>query len=187
MDTPMLETERLILRVPQIEDFERFAQLQADETATRHIGGLMTRAGAWRRFLQMPGAWSLQGYAMFSVIDKVDGRWLGQTGPWQPEGWPGTEVGWSFHPDAWGRGYATEATVAAIDWAFANLGWAEVIHCIDPDNIASQNLAKRLGSRNLRPGRLPAPFEDARIDIWGQTREQWTANRESVIHRGGNA
>ena len=33
---------------------------------------------------------------MFSVIEKDSGRWIGRIGPWQPEGWPGTEVGWSL-------------------------------------------------------------------------------------------
>ena len=45
-------------------------------------------------------------------------------GPWSPEGWPGTEVGWSFLREAGGKGYATEAATAAIDWAFDALGWA---------------------------------------------------------------
>jgi RimJ/RimL family protein N-acetyltransferase len=172
-----IETRRLVLRVPKIEDFDRYAELQADEDAVRFIGGPMTRAAAWRRFLQMPGAWQVQGFAMFSVIEKSTGLWLGQLGPWQPEGWPGTEVGWAFHRDAWGKGYASEAGVAAIDWAFENLRWSETIHCIDPDNAASQKLAERLGSRKLRPGRLPPPFEEHPIDIWGQTREQWLARR----------
>lgn len=174
---PTLETERLILRVQCLEDFERFAELRADEEASRHIGGLMTRAAAWRRFLEMPGAWAVQGFAMFSVVEKASGKWIGNIGPWQPDGWPGTEIGWALHRDAWGKGYALEAAAAAIDWAFANLGWIEVIHSIDLDNVASQKLAQRLGSRNRGRGRLPAPFEDVEIDIWGQTREEWFARR----------
>lgn len=170
-----LETERLILRMPRMQDFERYAEMLADQDAARYIGGHLPRAAAWRRFLQMPGAWVVQGFAMFSVEEKGTGRWLGQTGPWKPEGWPGNEVGWSFHPDAWGRGYAAEAATAAIDWAFDTLGWDSVIHCIDPANVASQKLAQRLGSRNRGPGRLPAPFEDAPIEIWGQSREEWRA------------
>lgn len=175
-----LETERLILRVPRIEDFDRYAELLADEQAARYIGGHLPRAAAWRRFLQMPGAWVVQGFAMFSVEEKASGRWLGQAGPWRPEGWPGNEVGWSFHPDAWGRGYALEAATAAIDWAFDTLGWESVIHCIDPANVPSQKLAQRLGSTNQGPGRLPPPYEDAPTDIWGQTRAQWKARRSAA-------
>lgn len=174
---PRIETDRLILRLPRAEDFERYAELLGDPEAARYIGGQLPRSAAWRRFLQMPGAWVVQGFAMFSVVEKTSGRWLGQAGPWRPDGWPGNEVGWSFHPDAWGRGYATEAAVAALDWAFANLDWDDVIHCIDPDNAASQRLAARLGSRNLGPGKMPPPYEDAPNEIWGQTREQWLARR----------
>jgi RimJ/RimL family protein N-acetyltransferase len=170
---PRLETERLILRVPEAGDFERFAEMLADEPAARHIGGVTPRAAAWRRFLQMPGAWLVQGFAMFSVIDKQSGRWLGHAGPWKPEGWPGTEVGWSFHPDAWGQGYALEAADAAIDFSFKELGWSEVIHSIAPDNAASIRLAERLGSRLRGVGKLPEPYADVRVDIWAQSREQW--------------
>ncbi|HOU65585.1 MAG TPA: GNAT family N-acetyltransferase, partial [Thermomonas sp.] len=109
------------------------------------------------------------------------GNWIGNIGPWKPEGWPGTEVGWALHRDAWGKGYALEAATAAIDWAFAELGWTEVIHSIDLDNTASQALAQRLGSRNRGRGSLPPPFQDVVIDIWGQTREEWVARRKGSV------
>ena len=175
---PVLETERLILRVPRIEDFERYTEFFAHESS-RIIGGPHARGDAWRRFLQMPGAWTLQGFAMFSVIEKCSGRWIGQAGPWRPDGWPGTEVGYAFHQDAHGRGYCTEACVAAVDWAFDTLGWTEVIHCISPENKASQRVAQRLGSRNRGPGRLPPPLDAHAVDIWGQSAAEWRS-REAV-------
>lgn len=173
-----IETERLILRQPRIEDFERYAELLGNEAAARYIGGQLSRSAAWRRFLQMPGAWAVQGFAMFSVVDKTTGRWLGQAGPWRPDGWPGNEVGWSFHPDVWGKGYATEAASAALDWAFEHLGWDSVIHCIDPDNAPSKRLAARLGSRHQGSARMPPPYEDLPTELWGQTREERRDRRQ---------
>ena len=56
-----VETERLLLRVPVISDFDRYAEFFADESS-RIIGGPHARGDAWRRFLQMPGAWMVQGF-----------------------------------------------------------------------------------------------------------------------------
>ena len=88
-----------------------------------------------------------------------------------------SEIGYWLGRPWWGEGYATEAAVAAIDWAFAQLGWDDIIHCIDPANAASQALARRLGSCNRGPVVLPAPYESAPSDAWGQTRAEWMANR----------
>ena len=174
---PILETERLLLRVQQAGDFERYAEMLAHPSSL-HIGGPLLRHVAWRRFLQMPGAWVLQGFAMFSVVEKSSGRWMGQAGPWCPDGWPGTEVGYSFHMDARGKGYATEACAAAMDYAFDTLGWDEVIHSISPENTASQTVAQRLGSRNRGPGKLPPPLDVHAIEIWAQPRAEWAENRK---------
>ena len=140
-ELPQLETARLLLRPPQLQDFERWAEFAADPVATRFLGGAQPRPMAWRAMMTMAGSWALAGFAMFSVIEKASGRWIGRLGPWQPEGWPGTEVGWSLHPEAWGKGYATEGATAAMDYAFDVLGWDEVIHCIDPDNVPSPRRA----------------------------------------------
>ena len=174
---PTLETVRLILRPPEAQDLDGFAELAADEEAARFIGGVQSRAMAWRNLCVMAGSWATQGFAMFSVIEKGSGRWVGRIGPWMPEGWPGTEVGWGLLRSAWGQGYAVEAAAVAIDWAFDHLGWTEVIHCIAPENLNSAGVAQRLGSVKRGPGRLPAPLDEVEIDLWGQTREQWRARR----------
>ena len=149
----------------------------ADAEASRFIGGPQPRSVAWRGLLQVAGAWAIQGFSMFSVIEQASGRWIGRLGPWFPEGWPGPEVGWAIVPEAQGRGYATEGAAAAMDWAFDHLGWDRAVHTIEPENTASQALARRLGSRNLGPGRMPAPYAATHVDIWGQSRDDWRARR----------
>ena len=162
--TPTLETARLILRPPIQEDLDAWAAFAADEEAAKYIGGAQPRGGAWRGLATMRGSWALLGFGMFSVIEKASGRWIGRLGPWQPEGWPG-------------KGYATEGAAASIDWAIDTLGWTDVIHCIDPDNTPSQQVAKRLGAVNRGPGKLPAPYENAPVDLWGRTAAEWKARR----------
>jgi len=100
----------------------------------RFLGGVQDRATAWRTMCGMAGAWIVRGFSMFSVIERASGRWIGRVGPWQPEGWPGTEVGWGILPEFAGQGLAREAAVAAIDYAVDTLGWSDVIHTIHPDN-----------------------------------------------------
>ena len=172
-----LETPRLLLRLPRRDDYEAWAAFGADEEATRFIGGMQARSPAWRSLAATLGSWHLQGFGMFSVIEKATGRWIGRVGPWQPEGWPGTEVGYSLARPAWGRGYATEAAAACIDWAVEHLGWTDIIQTIAPDNAASQAVARRLGASLRGPCRLPAPYENQPSQLWGQTREQWRKNR----------
>ncbi|CAN5325921.1 GNAT family N-acetyltransferase [soil metagenome] len=171
---PTLETARLILRPTALEDFDPWAAFMADEVS-RFVGGPQARPVVWRGLMSMAGSWTLNGYGMFSVLDKQTGEWLGRIGPWVPEGWPGTEVGWGVVSAAQGKGIATEAAIAAIDWAFDHLGWTDVIHTIDPKNAPSQGVAKKLGSTVLRQARMPEPFSDMELDVWGQSREQWRA------------
>lgn len=72
--------------------------------------------------MQVAGSWSLLGFGMFSVLERDTGRWVGRVGPLHPDGWPGDEVGWGIARGAWGRGYATEAAAAAMEWSFDILG-----------------------------------------------------------------
>lgn len=176
MREPWLETARLILRPTHFEDFEGWAAVMADEESARFIGGCQSRSAAWRGFITMLSAWRVQGFGMFSVLDRRTLQWLGRVGPWRPQRWPGNEIGWNIVRECWGRGYATEAAAASIDWAFEHLGWSDIIHCIDPANFMSQRVAVKLGSCNRGRIQLPEPYGDSVVEAWGQTREQWHAS-----------
>lgn len=180
---PLITTERLILRPPVAEDFDAYADYVADPVAMEMIGGAQVRAVAWRSFMAYAGAWATTGVSMFFVFERDDdeseGRFVGRIGPWAPEGWPGNEVGWGLRTDAHGKGYAMEAAIACMDFAFEELGWEEVIHTIDPKNTASQNVARKLGSHNLGECLLPAPIDKV-VDRWGQSRSQWMDRRAEL-------
>lgn len=173
---PVIETERLVLSPPRPEHFDAFAAMLADPEVMATLGGVQTRAVAWRMFCGYAGAWALYGFSMFMAHRRDTGGFVGRVGPLRPEGWPGTEVGWGVTREAQGRGYAYEAAVAALDFAFDQLGWEEAIHCIAPGNARSEALARRLGSTVLREAVLPDPINRP-TTVWGQTRAAWRARR----------
>ncbi|KQS03252.1 acetyltransferase [Sphingomonas sp. Leaf357] len=174
---PVLHTERLILRPLSGEDLEDWVAFHADPVTMEFLGGVQERSAAWRGLCAMRGSWDIAGFAMFALIERSSGRWIGRVGPWQPDGWPGTEIGWGVARAFAGRGYAHEAAVATMDYAVDVLGWSDIIHTIHPDNAGSIALAKRLGSENRGPTRLPPPMGDFRVDAWGQSADAWRARR----------
>lgn len=144
---PTLETERLVLRAPRIEDFDPLLAFMATERSI-HVGGPLTHPNKlWPRFSNVAGQWVLRGYGSFIIEDKITGDVIGITGAWHPTTWPEREIGWSiWNPDYEGRGIAFEAADAALDYAFGTLGWDTAVSYIDPDNTRSVALAKRLGA-----------------------------------------
>jgi RimJ/RimL family protein N-acetyltransferase len=177
MTPPIIETERLILRPVMAEDFEPLCAMMADAEVARFIGGVQAPSMVWRSLCALRGAWDIRGYSMFSIIEKASGQWLGRMGPWYPEGWPGPEVGWGLIAAAQGKGYATESASAVMDYCVGTLGWREIIHCIDKDNLASIKVAERLGSFWLREAIAPEPIKDVVWQLYGQSADDWRARR----------
>ena len=165
-----IETPRLILREIDMErDFEPWAAAHADEETVRYLGGrVMNRAQVWRSMASIIGHWQIRGYGFFSVENRETGEWVGHVGPWYPEGWPAPEVGWTLSPDHRGRGYATEAARASVEYAFSELGWPQVIHVIMEGNEPSIALAKRIGSTLVGEQQGLPGVTDQRVFIYGQ-------------------
>lgn len=175
-EPPALWTERLQLRPVQAEDFDGWVRFFADPRATAHLGGTRSAALAWRHFTAMAGAWAIQGFGAFSLLDRSSGRWLGWSGPWHPPGWPAGEVGWCLLPEAGDRATPPKRR-AVIDWVFEALAWPEMVHLIPPDNPASQRLAGRLGAPQQGLFTMPPPFAGEQVELWRQHRADWTARR----------
>jgi RimJ/RimL family protein N-acetyltransferase len=94
---------------------------------------------------------------------------VGRAGLWQPEGWPGLEVGWVLGRRWWGHGFATEAARAALDHAFCSLDARRVISLIHPENGRSIRVAERLGERYERRVELSRTVHH----LYGIERESW--------------
>lgn len=170
--TPIIETERLILREIDIEaDLDMWHDMMSDEETVRYIGGqTMCRAGSWRQMATMIGHQAVRGYGFWSVVEKSSGDWVGRVGPWNPVGWPEPEVGWTIHKNYRGKGYAKESAKACVEYCFNTLGWNRIIHVIDLDNVGSIKVAEAIGSREMyKIDKLP-PFEVDNCWAWGQER-----------------
>jgi RimJ/RimL family protein N-acetyltransferase len=169
--SPVLVTDRLVLRAPVLADFEAYAGFMAAPRANL-VGGPMGRAQAWRYFGHHVGHWALRGFGSFFMDPRAGGTALGMIMAWQPEGYPEREVGWClFHDAAEGQGHATEAASAVLAHVFRDLGWGTAVSYIAPENAASIRLAERLGAR-LDPDALQADPADPDL-IYRHRREDW--------------
>jgi [ribosomal protein S5]-alanine N-acetyltransferase len=87
------------------------------------------------------------GYGLLAVVYKEEDRVIGYCGLYRQDidGRLELEIGYRLHPSYWGRGIATEAAAMTRDWAFANLDREKLISIIEPENVASIAVAKKVG------------------------------------------
>ena len=139
MNIPILKTKRLILREFRESDLDAYAEMSSDGEVMRYLGTgkVLSRAESWRSMAAIIGHWYFRGYGLWAVEEQQSGEMIGRIGCWKPEGWIGLEVGWSLRRAFWGRGFATEAGLASIDFAFTKLQQSHVISLIRPDNAPS--------------------------------------------------
>ena len=149
---PLLETERLRLRPFRESDLDAQAAAMADPEVVRHLGGSpFSREDTWRKMLAAPGLWVMLGYGYWVAERREDGAYLGQIGfaDFKRDMVPGIEglpeMGWIFAPQAQGRGYATEAVLAALAWADEALKGREIVAIISHGNLASIRVAEKGG------------------------------------------
>ncbi len=165
-DTPVLTTERLILRAPQASDFEALVPFITSDRARFVGGGADKDLGvAWRVLAIFAGHWHLRGYGIFVLADRVSGRPMGSAGPWHPGDWPEQELGWTLWDAAdEGKGYAREAVIALRRHVYDDLGWPTAVSYIDDRNDRSLALAQRLGcTLDVDAAR---PQRDAPLQVW---------------------
>lgn len=145
-----VETERLRLRAHRLDDVESLLSYYSDPEVARYIPWEpWSRADAeehvQRRVLRTgidtPDA-------VLSLVVERDRRVIGDVVLWPAdETLARAEMGWAFHPDFGGQGYATEAVHALIGVAFGAYGMRRVIAQLDSRNAASARLCERIGMR----------------------------------------
>ncbi len=158
--TPVLETERLVLRAPAARDFGAWRDFFLSDRS-QHIRSVAEpdAALAWRAWAGVIGHWVMRGWGGFVITTHGSDAALGMVGPWAPINWPEFEIGWTvWTAENEGKGIMAEAARAAIDHAFSTLGWHTAVSYIAPENSRSRALAERLGAR-IDTAAAPFPGE----------------------------
>ncbi|MEM9249061.1 MAG: GNAT family N-acetyltransferase [Pseudomonadota bacterium] len=154
---PTLETERLVLRAPVYADFEPYAEINMSDRAS-YMGGPMSRRAAWQMFCTETAPWWIQGFGYWTCALKEAGDVVGFTGFNRLPVYEETEFGWQVRAGFEGRGLAFEATAAALAYARAELNFPSLVSYIDPENVRSQALARRLGA--VQDDTAPVPEDE---------------------------
>ncbi|MCB2186706.1 MAG: GNAT family N-acetyltransferase [Deltaproteobacteria bacterium] len=142
-----LETERLLLRQFQDEDWRELHEMYSDEEATRYtVGHACTEGESWRLMAAIIGHWQLRGYGPYAAVEKASGRVVGPVGFWFPNDWPSPEIKYALARKFWGQGYAREAVLAIQRAGARHLPDIALISLIHRDNLASVKLAQSVGA-----------------------------------------
>ena len=163
----ILETERLSLRELEPDDVDHLAEVLTDPVAMRHytVPFDRERVSAWIDWART--SYAEHGFGLWAVIRRSDGRFLGDCGPMlQPvEGALVPEVGYHIVRSEQGRGYATEAASACVQWVFDHTSYDSVCSLVSPDNDASRAVAAKV-------------HEAMRLIVWEKNRRRtclyWT-------------
>jgi len=155
---PTLTTDRLTLRAPVPGDFDAYAGFMA-QRRSHFVGGPLTRPAAWQAFATSLGHWVMQGFGMLVGCVRGTDTPMGLFGFHYPEGYPDCELGWQiWDQDLLRDGYAKEAGRALL----AHAPTPNLVSYIAPENVASRNLAQRLGATRDH-GAVP-PFDG--VDVY---------------------
>ena len=124
LTSPVLETDRLILRAPCMADFDHFLLFMGTERSKFVRPPEIDKELAWRAFAHVTGMWVLRGYGTFIIEERESGNPVGMTGPWHPIHWPEREIGWALWTESTeGESIAFEAAGATLNYVFKHLNW----------------------------------------------------------------
>lgn len=147
---PTLRTERLLLRRWRSRDAEPFAGLNADPLVMEHFPATLARVQSDALIERMERSFRDNGYGAWAVELPGSLELAGFVGLWPQNSrqlafTPAVEIGWRLCRAAWGRGIATEAAVACLDFGFGELGFDHVVSFTTAANKRSRAVMKRLG------------------------------------------
>lgn len=157
MSIPVLDSERLRLRGHSVTDFPACAAMWADPVVTRQLGRKpFTEEESWTRLLRYVGHWELLGFGYWVVEEKASAKFVGEVGfanykrDMESPVKQLPEIGWVLAAWAHGKGYATEAALAAIRWGDEHFSPSRTTCIVSPDNLASIRVAEKCGYRDLQ-------------------------------------
>jgi ribosomal-protein-alanine N-acetyltransferase len=143
----VLETSRLLLRKFTLKDAEALELCLGDPIAMEFYPAALDRQGVEGWIQRNLDRYERDGHGLWAMVLKDSDQVIGDCGctVQEVEGKKEVEVGCHVRRDLWGRGYATEAARACMEYGFNKLGAKGVISMIRPPNIPSRRVAEKNG------------------------------------------
>ena len=142
-----IETQRLVLRVFEDEDWTDLHKLYSDPECTKYtLQRTLTEGESWRTMATIVGHWQIRGYGPYAVEEKMTGVVIGAVGLWYPNDWPEPEIKWAISRAYWGQGYASEAARAVRDMTAEHIPELSLISLIFSENEDSKKVAIAIGT-----------------------------------------
>lgn len=143
----IFETERLLVRESTVEDVEDFYHIYQDPSITYYMEDLFEDPEQEREYMKdyIKKIYGFYGYGMWTVIQKKSGKIIGRAGLSVREGYELAELGFMIGKEYQRCGYAYEVCREILNYAKEELEFNEIQALVEPENIASKNLLKKLG------------------------------------------
>lgn len=147
-----VKTERLLLRPWKKEDLEPFALLNADPRVREYFPGLLTREESDNSVKLISEHIERFGWGFWAASLLHTGEFIGFIGlqdvPFTTHFTPAVEIGWRLAFNHWGRGYATEGALAALQYGFDRLDLKEIVSFTAVQNKRSRQVMEKIGMRH---------------------------------------
>jgi RimJ/RimL family protein N-acetyltransferase len=144
-----LRTPRLRIRDWRDDDFEAYAAMNADPRVMEFFPGMVSREESLLRFARGRARIAARGYGFWPVEVLGGPPFIGMVALVEPDFaapfMPAVEIGWRLAAAHWGRGYATEAARAALEFGFERLGLPEIVSFTTAANTRSRRVMEKLG------------------------------------------
>jgi len=185
-------TDRLVLRDWTDEDEEPFYAVMNTPAVMEHLGGVQTPEEWHKAYERLRSYQRDHGFTFWVVERRDDAAILGFCGLKRCNS-PGSgslegqvEIAWRLRADEWGKGYAKEAAIAAMDFAFDRFGAPFVVALTVPENRASWGLMERLGMErrkdlDFRGGFSPGGDLTLDVIVYRMEPGDWPAARAAAL------
>ncbi len=156
MTPPIVETARLRLRPHRREDYDACLAMWTDPLVVRHIGGKPSTAQqVWSRILTYMGHWQAMNFGYWAIEEKSTGKFIGEIGfaDFKREIAPSMrsvpELGFALVSSAHGKGYASEAVRAVLEWGDEHLPSKRTVALVNEVNAPSVRILEKSGYREF--------------------------------------
>ena len=181
-----ITTKRLLIRQWRPSDREPFARLNADKEVMKYFPSTLERSESDLIADTCERLINERGWGFWAVEELATSEFIGFVGIHKPTDnlpcCPCVEIGWRLAKEHWGKGYATEAALACLDFGFSDLGLQEIVSFTAVINTPSRQVMERIGmsfnDEYFEHPRVPDGHALKKHCLYRMSEMRWIENRD---------